>query len=76
MIYPGQVFIINNNSNTSITGGNNSCGKILYKIKYGDTLSEIALRYGDTVDEIATLNNISNPNLIYAGSIIRIQNCK
>ena len=73
LIYPGQVFIINNNS---ITGGNNSCGKILYRIKYGDTLSEIALRYGDTVEEIATLNNISNPNLIYAGSIIRIQNCK
>lgn len=76
LIYPGQVFIINNNSNTFISEGNNSCGKILYKIKYGDTLSEIALRYGDTVEEIATLNNISNPNLIYAGSIIRIQNCK
>lgn len=76
LIYPGQVFIINNNSNNSISVGNNSCGKILYKIKYGDTLSEIALRHGDTVEEIATLNNISNPNLIYAGSVIRIQNCK
>ena len=76
LIYPGQIFIINTNCNNSISSGNNSCGKILYKIKYGDTLSEIALRHGDTVEEIATLNNISNPNLIYAGSIIRIQNCK
>ena len=76
LIYPGQIFIINTNYNNSISSGNNSCGKILYKIKYGDTLSEIALRHGDTVEEIATLNNISNPNLIYAGSIIRIQNCK
>ena len=76
LIYPGQRFTIRISSSSSISGGNNSCGKILYRIKYGDTLSEIALRYGDTVDEIATLNNISNPNLIYAGSIIRIQNCK
>ena len=75
LIYPGQLFTIKTSS-SSIIGGDNSCGKILYKIKYGDTLSQIALRYGDTVDEIAKLNNISNPNLIYAGDIIRIQNCK
>ena len=74
LIYPGQRFIIQTSSTSS--SGDNSCGKILYKIKYGDTLSEIALKYGDTVDEIAKLNNISNPNLIYAGSIIRIPNCK
>ncbi len=74
LIYPGQRFIIATSS--IISGGDNSCGKILYKIKYGDTLSAIALKYGDTVQEIAMLNNIQNPNLIYAGSIIRIPNCK
>ena len=76
LIYPGQRFTIRTSSTSPISGGNNSCGKILYKIKYGDTLSSIALKYGDTVQEIAMLNNIQNPNLIYAGSTIRIQNCK
>ena len=74
LIYPGQRIIIN--SNTTALG--NECGKILYTIKRGDTLSEIANRYDTTVSELTSLNNISNPNLIYAGSTIRIPNpnCK
>ncbi len=36
-------------------------------VKPGDTLSEIALRHGTTVDALASLNDISNPNRIYAG---------
>lgn len=75
LIFPGQNIIINTTSLT-ISGGQNSCGKILYKIVYGDTLSHIALRYKTTVNEIAKLNNIRNPNLIYAGTTIRIPNCK
>ncbi len=39
-------------------------------------LSQIALRYNTTVQEIVKLNNISNPNLIYAGTTIRISNCR
>ncbi len=74
LIYPGQKIIISRTS--SIIGGQNSCGKILYKIVYGDTLSQIAIKHDTTVQEIATLNNISNPNLIYANTIIRISNCK
>ena len=70
LIYPGQKIIIK----TYFYG--NECGKILYKIKRGDTLSEIALKYNTTVNEIAILNNIKNPNLIYAGETIRISNCK
>lgn len=74
LIYPGERIII---SNTSIDGeGQNSCGKILYKIRYGDTLSQIALTYYTTVQEIVALNNIANPNLIYAGEIIQISNCR
>ena len=74
LIYPGQRITIN--SNTTALG--NECGKILYTIKRGDTLSEIANRYDTTVSELTSLNNISNPNLIYAGSTIRIPNpnCK
>jgi len=34
-------------------------------LKYGDTLSSIALKYGTTVKELVILNNIKNPNLIF-----------
>lgn len=45
-----------------------------YTIKRGDTLSEIAARYGTTVARLVSLNNISNPDLIYAGETLRIPN--
>ena len=44
--------------------------RILYKIKRGDTLSEIALKFDTTVTHLASLNNIRNPNLIYSGDVI------
>lgn len=43
-----------------------------YTIKPGDTLSTIAQRYGTTVAELQKANNISNPNMIYAGSNLNI----
>lgn len=45
---------------------------ITYIVKPGDTLSGIALRFGTTYQEIAAYNNISNPNLIYAGQRLLI----
>lgn len=45
---------------------------ITYVVQPGDTLSEIAERYGTTYQTLASLNGISNPNLIYAGQTIRI----
>lgn len=74
LIYPGQVITIN--SSTNIENGKNSCGKITYTIKRGDTLSSIARKYNTSVNKLVMLNNISNPNLIYAGNIIIISNCK
>lgn len=38
-----------------------------YKIRQGDTLTDIAKRNGTTVQALAKANNISNPNRIYAG---------
>lgn len=43
-----------------------------YTIQYGDTLSEIAKRFGTTTQTLATLNGITNPNLIYVGQKIQV----
>lgn len=43
-----------------------------YTVRSGDTLSEIASRYGTTYQYLAQINNISNPNLIYPGQVLRI----
>ena len=43
-----------------------------YKIKWGDTLWDIANKYGTTVNELVSLNNIKNPDLIYVGNTLNI----
>ena len=68
LIYAGEIIIISRNHNNSSQSGNNY--EDTYKIKRGDTLSEIALRYNTTVSRLARINNISNPDLIYAGETI------
>ena len=50
-------------------------GDATYTIKAGDTLSAIALKYfGDAMryKDIAHLNNISNPDAIQAGQVLKI----
>ncbi len=39
-------------------------------IRWGDTLSELAIKYNTTVARLVELNNIANPNLIYAGATL------
>ncbi len=39
----------------------------VYTVQPGDTLALIARRYATTVDKLATLNLLTNPNLIYVG---------
>ena len=46
---------------------------VTYKVKSGDTLSEIAQKFGTTVSKLASLNNITNVNLIYTGQILKIR---
>ena len=45
---------------------------ITYVIQPGDTLSGIAARFGTTVSTLSSLNNIADPNKIYAGTTIRV----
>ena len=45
----------------------------VYDISWGDTLSGISRLTGISVDELVKLNDISNPNLIYSGSSIKIR---
>lgn len=50
----------------------NANKKIIYTVKNGDTLSEIAKKYNTTVQTLVSKNNISNPNKIYVGQKIEI----
>lgn len=61
LIYPGQILQLPPSSST-----------ILYQVKSGDTLSEIAQRFDTTVQELVSANRIPNPNLIYVGQTLVI----
>ena len=66
-IYAGQRLVI-----PSGGGCYESCGGTYYRVQRGDTLYSIAWRYGQTVWAIAHANGLSNPNVIYAGQVLRI----
>lgn len=66
LIYVGETLRIPQN------GEIHDSGHSIYRIRYGDTLTSIARRFGVNVDSIVELNNIQNPNLIYAGETLRI----
>lgn len=45
---------------------------ILYVVKRGNTLTQISTLYDVSIQSIVDLNDIANPNLIFAGEILRI----
>jgi LysM repeat protein len=59
-------------ANGGTNSSNPSPSPATYTVQPGDTLSEIAIRFGTTVTELVKLNNIKNPNLIYAGQILTL----
>lgn len=73
LIFVGEILTISCNHNNSGSGNNDDQDIIIYTIKRGDTLSEIALEYSTTVVSLVELNNIKNPNLIYAGETLKIR---
>ena len=55
-----------------VSGGVYQGACFVYVIKKGDCLPVIAQCYGTTVKTLCELNNIKNPNLIYAGNKLLI----
>lgn len=43
-----------------------------YTVKSGDNLTAIAAKFGTSAARLAQLNNIPNPNLIFAGQVLRV----
>ena len=43
-----------------------------YTVQSGDTLGGIAAQYGTTTAALASLNGISNPNVIYVGQTLKV----
>lgn len=64
LIYIGQVLRVN---------GSASAGSVYYTVRVGDNLSSIASRYGTSYQSIASLNGLTNPNLIYVGQTLKIK---
>ena len=60
-------------SSTASTAQQNSVvSGSTYTVRSGDTLGSIAARYGTTAASLASLNGISNPNLIFAGQVLAL----
>ena len=73
LIFPGEKLKIITNSN--IQGQQTGdTGSIIYTVQRGNTLSQIAQKFGTTVQEIASVNKISNVNLIFPGEKLKITN--
>ncbi len=73
LIYVGQVLKIDTTHDISVvTSDKYETNHIVYTIQYGDTLTSISQKYDVPIRCIVQLNDITNPNLIYAGERIRI----
>lgn len=68
LIYVGQILTIPTESNI------HDMNHILYTVRRGNSLYQIARKYNTTIAHLVRLNRISNPNLIYAGQVLRINN--
>lgn len=62
LIFVGQKLVIKGGKNDE-----NSQENVVYRVKRGDTLSQIAQNYGVSVQQLVRWNGIQNPNLIFVG---------
>ena len=68
-IYVGEMLKLSGGSTSSNSSSSNPT---TYTVQSGDTLSGIAQKFGVTVQELCDWNNISNPNYIYVGEVLRV----
>jgi LysM repeat protein len=47
-------------------------GYVPHQVSAGDTLTRIAAEYNSTLDRIALANNLSNPDMIRVGQLLRV----
>jgi len=73
-IYVGQVLVIPLPGQTAGVPAPDTSppATATHVVGRGETLASIAALYGMTVDQLAALNNISNPNMIYAGQVLTV----
>lgn len=82
LIYVGQRLLVNQSSDSNSSSSdqsssattNTEASAASYTVKSGDTLSGIASQYNMTVNQIVSLNQLSNPNLIYVGQVLKLKN--
>ena len=68
LIFPGDKLTYN----TTVAQVAQAKEQGYYTVVLGDTLGKVANRFGVTVDELVKLNNISDPNLIYVGTVLKV----
>ena len=73
LIYAGETLVIPIASQESNANGVKT---IPYIVQSGDTLSKIAGEFDTTVEILASINNISNVNLIFTGELLYVPTSK
>lgn len=68
LIFPGDKLTYN----TTVAQVAQAKEQGYYTVVLGDTLGKIANRFGVTVDELVKLNRLSDPNLIYVGTVLKV----
>ncbi|MCP1161346.1 phage tail tip lysozyme [Bacillus infantis] len=66
-------YLTGNGNDDSGTGGNDGSGASTYTVKSGDNLSSIALKFGVTVAQLQSWNNITNPDAIQVGQVLKVK---
>jgi lysozyme len=74
LIQVGQVLQLKASTSTSTTTSTttNTNTATTYTVKSGDSLSSIASKFGTSTSTLTSINNLSNPNLIYVGQTIKL----
>ena len=68
LIFPGDKLTYN----TTVAQVAQAKEEGYYTVVLGDTLGKISNRFGVSVDQLVKLNKLENPNLIYVGTVLKV----